>query len=231
METQLLHQREVGGSIPTLPLQFSDVKGYEVRPIEKKDSHWLLLNVHYAHRIPSISYAFGLFLDNNLEGVITYGFPASNTLVEGICGKEYKDLVLELNRLCLVNNRKGEASRLIGQSLKMLPKPRIVVSFADSSQNHTGIVYQATNWIYTGLSAKRKEYAIKGMEHLHSKTISEMGKLSELKERFGDDFYYRDRSRKHRYIYFLGTKDQVKNFHNLLKYPPQPYPKNSVAAG
>jgi hypothetical protein len=34
--------------------------GYHVRSIEPKDAHFFILNVHYARRIPSISYAFGL---------------------------------------------------------------------------------------------------------------------------------------------------------------------------
>jgi hypothetical protein len=168
-----------------------------------------------------------LFKGEDLVGVITYGSPASNTLTKGICGEEYQKQVIELNRLCLVNNEKGEASRLISGSLRMLPKPKIVVSYADSSQEHKGIVYQATNFIYTGLSAARKEYAIKGLEHLHSKTLSEMaGSLKELKEKFGDDFYYRERPRKHRYIYFLGDKKQIKGMKQALKYPIFPYPKD-----
>jgi len=49
----------------------------------------------------------------------------------------------------------------------------VVVSYADTSQNHHGYIYQATNWIYTGLSAKRPDYKIKGLEHLHSASITD----------------------------------------------------------
>ncbi len=199
-------------------------EGYVVRQISPSDTHDYLINIHYAKRIPSISYAFGLYLDDELQGVITYGSPPSNTLCVGICGEEHKNKVLELNRLCLKHNRPNEASRLVAASLKMLPKPSIVVSFADTAQKHEGIVYQATNFIYTGLSAKRVEYAIKGMEHLHSKTLSQLGTLDEIKQMYGDKFYHRERSRKHRYIMFLGSKTERKQLLKALKYPILPYP-------
>jgi hypothetical protein len=177
--------------------------GYEVLPIEKTESHWLILNVHYAKRLPSISYAFGLFYDGELKGVVTYGSPPSPTLVRGICGDKWAKNVLELSRLVLVDNQKNEASRLVSGSLALLPKPTIVVSFADTAQNHEGIIYQATNFLYTGLSAKRKEWAVKGKEHLHSKSLSGLvagtgDTVAAMQEMFGDDFYYRERSRKHR---------------------------------
>ena len=79
---------------------------YYVREISKKETHYLLLNVHYARRLPPMSYSYGLFLGMNLVGVVTYGMPASPSLCVGVCGKEYRDRVLELNRLCLVNNKK-----------------------------------------------------------------------------------------------------------------------------
>ena len=91
-----------------------------------------MLNIHYARRIPSITYAFGLIKNGELVGVVSYGTPASNTLCRGICGDEYEKTVVELNRLVLRDNLPNEASRLVGKSLKMLPTPLIVVSFADT---------------------------------------------------------------------------------------------------
>lgn len=147
----------------------------------------------------------------------------------GICGPEYAGNVLELNRLCCENS-KNIASRLVGASLKMLPKPSIVVSFADTSQGHVGYVYQATNFLYTGLSAKRTDWRIKGMEHLHGATIADMsrGKKNRaqyMREKFGNDFYLEGRARKHRYIYFCGDRRQVKEMKSALRYEVEPYPK------
>lgn len=206
-----------------------------VRPIDNKETYPFLLNVHYAKRIPSISYAFGLFIDDKLVGVICYGSPASNNVRIGIAGKERSQIVLELNRLCLTTNHKNAASMLVSASLKMLPRPSIIISFADISQGHVGFIYQACNFIYAGLSAKRTDWAVRGMEHLHGQTVADMSRhikttnrgdrVNYMRNLYGDNFYLKDRPRKHRYVYVVGNKYQKKELTGLLNYASEPYPK------
>ena len=199
----------------------------KVLPINAFEAEPWLLKKHYAKRMPPISYAFGLYEDGNLVGVCTYGTPSSSPLRKGIAGEKYSEYVLELNRLCIDSKNKNAASFLVGRSLQMLPKPSIVVSYADTEQNHVGYVYQACNFIYTGLSTKKMDWAIKGMEHLHGQTIADMSRgqdkrLEFMKEKFGDDFYMKDRARKHRYIFVTGKNKKLKA---AIKYQSEPYPK------
>lgn len=201
----------------------------EVRKINRNDCEEFILEIHYAKRYPSITYAFGLFDKNNLIGIVTYGTPPSAPLRRGIAGEEFIYDILELNRLCLRYNMKNEASFLVGRSLNLLPKNKIIVSFADTSQGHVGIVYQATNFIYTGLSAKRTDWALKGKEHLHGQTIADefrgiKNRSKAMREKYGDDFYLKPRPRKHRYIYIVGDKRYKKKIKGVLKYPILPYP-------
>lgn len=191
-----------------------------------------LLNVHYAKRLCPISYAFGLYDDADLVGVCTYGVPASAPLREGVCGEQFQNIVLELNRL-VCKQEKNYASMLVGRSLQMLPRPSVVVSYADISMGHVGYVYQATNWLYCGLSAKRTDWKLKGLEHLHGATIADMSRGQEnraeyMREKYGDDFYLQDRPRKHRYIYFVGSKSQIKVMRAALNYQIENYPKGNT---
>jgi len=196
---------------------------YSVSRISRNQTEKYILEIHYAKRYPQMKYAYGLFKNEKLVGVITYGIPASRSLCKGIAGEEYIDDILELNRLCLLHNLKNEASMLVASSLKELPKPKIVVSYADSSQNHIGYVYQATNFIYTGLSDKRKEWRMIN-DNRHSKTICEKYSLEERKNN-PDKFIHIDRPRKHRYLYICGDKRYKKNMLSKIKYPIYPYPK------
>jgi hypothetical protein len=201
----------------------------KVLPINSFEVEPWLLRKHYAKRMCPISHAFGLYDDEKLIGVVTYGIPSSSALRMGICGSEYIENVIELNRLCC-DNQLNMASMLVGRSLQMLPKPLIVVSYADTEQGHVGYVYQATNFIYTGLSAKRTNWMVKGMEHRHSQSITDISKGQKnradwMREKFGDDFYLQDRSRKHRYIFLLGNKYEKKTMLKALKYKIEPYPK------
>jgi len=163
--------------------------------------------------MPPITHAYGLIEKGLLVGVVTYGMPASQHLCRGVCGEDKKDIVIELNRLCLLNNKKNEASMLVGRSLKMLPKPLVVVSYADTAQKHTGIVYQACNFLFTGTTKERTDIA------------SGDGKHS--RHNLGDSSIRSFRSAKHRYITFVGDKKQLRDLRSCLKYEVLPYPKTN----
>jgi hypothetical protein len=214
------------------------VLNWKVIPIAAKETYVWLKEIHYAKRIPSISYAFGLYVDNKLTGVVTYGTPASSSLKVGVAGKENQGIVLELNRLCFETPIKNGASFLVSKSLTLLPKPSIVISYADIGQGHVGYVYQACNFIYTGLSAKRTDWKVKGLEHLHGQTIADKSRHIDnnvrgsrakyMRDTYGDDFYLKERSRKHRYIYIIADKYQKKTLISQLKYKTEPYPKGET---
>jgi hypothetical protein len=200
--------------------------GYEVARIASKRAHPFMLNIHYARRIPSVSFAYGLFRDGDLVGVTTFGTPPSSTLCRGICGDEYQKQVLELNRLVLRDNLPNEASRLVGGALRLLPKPRIVVSFADTAQSHLGVVYQATNFMYTGMSARFRDPRVRGLEHQHHATYAHGLSNREVIEKYGADrVYFVERSRKHRYVIFLGSRSERRSMMAAFRYEALPYPK------
>jgi len=201
------------------------MKHCKVLPIKSWQTHDWLLKKHYARRIPSISFSFGLFENNILEGVITFGKPPSMSLCIGVCGKDNSDYVFELNRLCLQSNKPNHASYLVANAMKQLPKPIIVVSYADTSANHTGYIYQACNFIYTGLSDKRTEWREKNSNR-HSKTLCDQTSLEERKAN-PNKYEVVDRPRKHRYVFFVGNKKHKTNFLKNLNYKIMPYPKGN----
>ena len=185
---------------------------YFVEPITYGETKDLILNVHYAKRMPSISYAFGLYRDlDGLQGICTFGSPASPWLCKGVCGEEHKSNVLELNRVVLVNNRPNEASLLVARSIALLPKPKILVSYADTAQDHVGYVYQATNWLYTGATKPRTDIATVNGKH--------------PRHHAGDRTKRVYRSSKHRYVYMHGDKKDKRLLTKCLRYGTEPYPK------
>ncbi len=200
-------------------------KCWDVAPISLDRAKPYILTIHYAHRMPSVSFCYGVFSDGALAGVVTYGKPASPPLVKGVCGEEYANIVLELNRLCLgVNAPKNMASFLVAQSLKMLPKPQIIVSYADAGVGHVGYVYQASNFIYTGLSDAHKDWIDLLNLKQHSRHVA---RLYSLEHRIAHPSRFRqvERARKHRYIFFLGTRHEKKRMKASLRYSALPYPK------
>ena len=157
---------------------------------------------------------------------MTYGVPCSSTLLKGICGPEEANNVYELNRLWIHQDMpRNAASYLVGHSLKMLDK-EIVVSFADSSVGHVGYVYQATNFLYCGLSARFLDPKVKGMEGKHHATFAHGMTMAQVTEMYGEDAVeWVERPRKHRYIYFNAPKKRKKALMRKLRYEVLPYPK------
>ena len=137
-----------------------DVSRCYTKRITYQEAKYLVETFHYAHRVPSIVFAIGMYVDNILSGVVTFGIPPVPN-VQRLCGEEYRKNTLELNRLYIHDYAgKNSESWLIGQSIKWLKnnqdKYLILVSYADTTQGHTGIIYQATNWIYTGEVPRRE---------------------------------------------------------------------------
>ena len=174
----------------------------------KEAEPWILLK-HYAKRIPCVCFAFGAFDNGELVGICTYGIPASPYLCFGVCGYQYKDIVLELNRLCC-DSRKNLASTLVAKSLSLLPKPKIIVSYADCGQGHVGYIYQATNFLFTGTTKERTDIYSESGHSRHSQS---------------DWTKRQPRSSKHRYVYFCGDRRQKLQMSQALKYPIEAYPK------
>jgi len=189
---------------------------------------------HYLHRVPHIIAHYGLYRQDLLLGIITFGIPPSPHLMK-ICGEEYKSNVLELNRLwCYDESPKNSESFLIGQGIKLLkkdkPEIKILVSFADTREKHLGYIYQATNWYFTGYSIPGGGSIVINGKEYHSKSLnnkyntSDINKLKKILNT--ENIFYKPRSKKCRYVYFIGdSKKENKILKQLCKYEINNYPK------
>lgn len=224
---QDLFQSQGGGAIPTSPLQFKK-EDWKVLIISKQKVRPWLLYKHYAHRIPPIQLAFGLYHLNKLVGVCSFGTPPRCFNNGYAAFNDYKMRTLELNRL-VVNDGliKNALSFFVSKCLVSLPKPLLILSYADPNVGHSGYIYQATNWVYTGI---HEDYIVKFFDKdgndIHARTIvSRYGTADRkiVKEKFGINSI--KQTSKHRYFKFLGDKKQIKIMKNYFKLPIKPYPK------
>lgn len=200
------------------------LEAYQIRQISYAEAMDVIVREHYLHRRAPCSVAFGLFLGDAIKGVVCYGTPSSAPLRSGIAGPEHANNVVELTRLWVCDSvpRNGE-SYLIGNTVRKAGK-EIVVSFAEIQQGHVGIVYQATNWIYTGLSAKRTNWTIDGVSK-HCQTLADKYTAEEIRAKYGERFSLQDRPRKHRYVFINAKGRRNAELLSALRYKPEPYPK------
>ena len=121
----------------------------KVAPIPPKIAAALVIDHHYMHRRPPMSYAFGLTDGASVRGVVTFGTPPSRHLQKSACPSN-PESVVELNRLWVSDELPANTeSWFVSRALKALP-PRIVVSYADTAAGHVGYVYRALNFRYAG---------------------------------------------------------------------------------
>lgn len=220
---------------PSMPV--FDASRCQARIINYETAARMVETYHYVHRVPSIVKAIGMYVDEILAGCITLGMiPTSNA--SAICGKEYGNNILELTRLFIFDwcGRNSE-SWLIGQVFNILQKQYdylILISYADTAYNHSGYIYQATNWLYTGISTHSVEELEDGTI-IHSRTANDSRKKingkplssSVFRELYPNAKQIKQEP-KYRYIYFLGSKHQRKQLRKALKWPVLPYPKGNV---
>ena len=175
-----------------------------------------LLPKHYSGRTPSISVAFGWYIEKELVAVCSFGKPASPSLCKGVAGEHYSASVYELNRLCRVETLNEQLSAFVAGCLRRLrSKDWIIVSYADTEMNHNGYIYQACNFIYTGKTKERTDKYTEGNKHSRHYKNTDQNGLRKV------------RSAKHRYIYFATYNKKLKNeWLQNLKYEISDYPKN-----
>lgn len=218
---------------------------YYAKAIDKQVAQSVSVENHYLHRTCPCTQAYGLFDKEKdiLIGVILYGVPSSSTLKGGVCGDEEREHVIELKRLWVKDGVAGQPeSYFIAQTLRLMrvdcPKYDIIISYADAGFGHKGVVYQATNWMYTGTSAPFHDWTLVGEDgepvkqnHLTVCDIlkKKYGTVAKAREALGDRMVRVERTSKYRYVIFnTNVRARRRELSSKLKYPILPYPKGEL---
>lgn len=176
-------------------------------------------NWHYSGCLPVGKLVkVGAWEDGKYIGVVLFGRGANNNMLKPF-GLE-QDQGCELVRIALTKHN-SPVSRITAQAIRFLKKQsdglRLIVSYADPEQGHHGGIYQAGNWIYTGLSGKAIKVFYNG-KWSHKKTVDDAGvDQSKLKKKIVQG--------KHRYLMPLDD-EMRKRILQLAK----PYPKRAKQA-
>jgi hypothetical protein len=194
-------------------------------PISRVDAKTLIVRNHYSHTLPGgTKMSFGVILNGRLLGVMTFGVGPfyGYKLVDGAT----PDDVVTLTRLWLSDElQRNSESKVLGIALRSLKRDtslKFVIAYSDPTVGHLGIIYQATNWLYTGLSFATPLYDIGDGTLHHSRSLAHQ--LGSHSIRYltlqGINAKAVPQSAKHRYIYFLDD-----SWRSRLAVPVLPYPK------
>ncbi len=212
----------VAGSIPNIAPH-----NILVLPVPFIVARKLITEHHYLHSLPGgTMLTFGAFVNNRLLGAITFG--AGPSLAYRLVKGAVLEDCLTLTRLWLSDQLPTNSeSRVIGITLKALRRfthIKFVVTYADPAQEHVGIIYQATNWLYTGLSDTVPLYDIGDGKPKHSRSLGQIYGTHSIKYLAGQGLPVKlvTQLAKHRYVYFLDASWRYR-----LEMPVLPYPKKN----
>lgn len=188
-------------------------------------------NWHYSKSVPAGKLVkVGAWEDDKFIGVVLFGRGANNNML-----KPYglnADQGCELVRIAL-RQHKTPVSKILSIAIKFLKKSnsglKLVVSYADADQNHHGGIYQATNWIYTGLknAGSMGAFIINGKK-VHPKSVHSKGvKQNILSVRKHLDPNAEVFITKGKHCYLMPLDDGLKS--KLVKLS-KPYPKRDKQA-
>lgn len=161
---------------------------------------------HYTGTCHNGPMTVGLFLEGRLIGVCAFATPISEDVRAYFWGSENVNRVTELHRLFIEDGTPTNTeSWFIARSLKLLKdrKPGLwgVVSFADTTEGHTGVIYRATNALYMGTTGHRERFYEDSAGRIHhSRQSGRHVTPEEAKERDWVKVY---REVKHRYLFLL----------------------------
>lgn len=188
------------------------------------------LNFHYSKRVPAQPMT-GINVFNNSNewcGVVVFNIGIGNI------SKPYNlpnGSVCELVRVAL-NGKQEQTSKAVSTAVKLFkkinPLCKLLVSYADSDQNHTGIIYQAMNWVFVSSHKTGDRYIDpKSGKDIHSRSHSPKGYNTQFGERKKvlntKDLIRIKTGVKHKYIYPLDKSMRV-----LCKSLAKPYPKSDA---
>lgn len=187
-------------------------------------NHW-----HYSHSVPTPPQVFlGVWEDDIFVGCVIFSRGSNNNLGKPFGLKQIE--ICELTRVALSRRHTTKESRILSICLKLIkrkePLLRLIISFADANQSHSGVIYQASNWIYLGQAKGTKKHITKSGVVLHDRQVSKTG----FKRQYGqvrkvptlNEVTTLDQLPKYRYAYPLD--DAMRQQIEPLK---QPYPKRA----
>ena len=189
---------------------------------------------HYSrthHKV--VVHSFSLRMNGCLAGACLFGMAAGNLKCMTVLrGHDNPRDYLELQRLVLLDEvPKNSESQFIAWCLRWLKKnteTKAIISFADPEHGHSGVVYKASNWIYTGRQVPARDRIYIDGKELHPKqfyNIYGTSSITKLRELLPDkEITTGPRGTKHRYVYILKT-----DLAPLLKFESVPYVSNVVS--
>ena len=214
-----MNQMSIFDFIEDTYIPSNDISNYKVKLISCETAKEYIIKNHYSHGCHNApSPCYGLYDNGYLIGVLMFATPCSENVRASLFGEEYKDNVIELHRLHILDvTPRNTESWFISQCFKKLlidrPQTWGIISFSDTTEGHEGTIYKATNFYRCGKTGSATFYLDKE-GRLHHPRQNGKNVTKEYAENKG--WKPVKRYSKNRYVYILGTNKKEKKIHKRM---------------
>jgi hypothetical protein len=191
----------------------------DIHPISYAEAAVAVEQWHYSKSLPQAARArhrFGVWEDGQFIGALVYGNAPTPMMGRklGLTQNEFRELV----RVALTDHQ-TPTTRIVAIGNRLLakehPEFRLLVSYADTGQGHSGTIYRAGNWLYAGM-VKDKYIRLLG-EIVHPRTVFDRYRtqaIDWLRKNVDPDVCLVPVPPKHRYYFPLdeGMRERLQPF-------------------
>jgi len=217
----------------------TDIKKAEVREVSRGIAEGIIKEYEWLGCLAAVNwFYYGIFFDDICAGVVVYGPEYIENLGKwdsyGYTGK----IILLSRGACVHWAHPHSASKLIRQSMKMLPeKFKVITCTVDDLAGEVGTIYQACGFDYVGSmrdanpnvnsrKGDRDAWVINGKLYGARNIRQKLGttKIQEIRKHYPDAKKIKQNS-KGRYLSFRGSKKEKSENLKAIEHLIKPYPK------
>ncbi len=221
------YQETGASSIPSAALQVPAFgpRDLLVRPLPAIVAWRACQEKHFLQSYPGAALLnLGIFCGNNLMGVVVLG--AGPTNIHRLFRDASRQEVVCLARLWL-DDRLGRnsESRTLGIILRQLRKGqstiKALVAYSDPMAGHTGVIYQASGFLYLGKSTVMPLYKLADGSVHHSRSLSHRYGTHSRKyfQSHGVSVEVVEQEPKHTYVALIEPSWRARLTRTVLPYP------------
>tara|TARA_R110002051_G_scaffold103198_1_gene174966 strand:- start:26950 stop:27648 length:699 start_codon:yes stop_codon:yes gene_type:complete len=191
------------------------LKDIDVKIIDSKTAKRYTIENHYMKTFPIPKVCFGVFYNNLLRGVITFGLsPSTEQKVKKIVPKIKNEEFIEMQRMnlsdVLGHNSESFVLGKIYKLFKSNTKIKLLITHAGGCKNDCGIVYQSSSWLYFGKDVCDDFYYTKKGEYKNIISPMRFGRVPKEVSKEGSQKIGE---------YLFGEGEIINSFRYLYIYP------------
>lgn len=211
--------------------QLKDIK---VKVIDSKLAKQYTLKNHYMKTFPAAKVCFGVFYNNILSGVLTFGYStATKQKVQKIIPNIQDGEFIEMQRMNILDtlgfNTESYVLGKVYELFKKNTKIKVLITHAGGCKNDCGIIYQSSSWMYFGKDKCDDFYLTKSGEYKNIIAPMRFGRVPKgIKggQNVGEYLFGEgELIHSYRYLYLYPLNKGLRAY---LKKHEQPYPKDSA---